>query len=151
MPYADVNGLHLAGWTDDQLRNVQLPVLILVGDTDFIHVENAAEAVRLLPQGQLAVLPGTTHMGAHPKPPAGARHRGIPRLIQRRVATGLAAVLSVDRRIIMVDRRHAPRGHWNDAHPFVRLHQPAACYGVNSRPLGNDQLDERGLNAGLST
>ena len=50
------------GWTDDQLRDVQLPVLILVGDTDFIHVENAAEAMRLLPQGQLAVLPGTTHM-----------------------------------------------------------------------------------------
>ena len=50
------------GWTDDQLRDVQVPVLILVGDTDFIHVENAAEAMRLLPQGQLAVLPGTTHM-----------------------------------------------------------------------------------------
>ena len=50
------------GWTDDQLRNVQLPVLILIGDTDFIHVENAAEAMRLLPQGQLAVLAGTTHM-----------------------------------------------------------------------------------------
>jgi pimeloyl-ACP methyl ester carboxylesterase len=82
MPYAAVNGLHLyyeehgegppartsglvqsfTGWTDDQLRGVPLPVLILVGDTDFIGVENAAEATRLLPQGQLAVLPGTTHM-----------------------------------------------------------------------------------------
>lgn len=36
--------------------------LALIGDTDFILVENAAEAVRLLPLGQLAVLPGTTHM-----------------------------------------------------------------------------------------
>jgi hypothetical protein len=51
--------------------------------------------------------------------------------------------------VVMVDRRDAPGGHWNDAYPFVRLHQPAACYGVNSRPLGNDQLDEHGLNAGL--
>ena len=51
-----------AGWADDQLRHIQLPVLILIGDTDFIHVDDAAEAVRLLPQGQLAVLPGTTHM-----------------------------------------------------------------------------------------
>ena len=50
------------GWTDDQLRGVLMPVLILVGDTDFILVENAVEAMRLLPQGQLAVLPGTTHM-----------------------------------------------------------------------------------------
>jgi NAD(P)-binding Rossmann-like domain len=51
--------------------------------------------------------------------------------------------------VVMVDRRDAPGGHWNDAYPFVRLHQAAACYGVNSRPLGNDQLEERGLNAGL--
>jgi hypothetical protein len=51
--------------------------------------------------------------------------------------------------VVMVDRRHAPGGHWNDAYPFVRLHQPAACYGVNSRLLGNDHVDERGLNAGL--
>jgi NAD(P)-binding Rossmann-like domain len=51
--------------------------------------------------------------------------------------------------VVMVERRHGPGGHWNDAYPFVRLHQPAACYGVNSRPLGDDRLDERGLNAGL--
>ena len=54
-----------------------------------------------------------------------------------------------DADIVMLDRRHAPGGHWNDAYPFVRLHQPAACYGVNSRPLGDDKLDERGTNAGL--
>jgi hypothetical protein len=37
-------------------------VLIVVGDRDFIFVENAAAAMRLLPQGQLAVLPGHSHM-----------------------------------------------------------------------------------------
>ena len=50
------------GWTDDQLRAIEVPVLVLIGDTDFILVPNAAEAAELLPQGQLAVLPGTTHM-----------------------------------------------------------------------------------------
>ena len=30
-----------------------------------------------------------------------------------------------DARIVMVDRRSAPGGHWNDAYPFVRLHQPS--------------------------
>ncbi len=54
-----------------------------------------------------------------------------------------------DSDVVMVDRRLAPGGHWNDSYPFVRLHQPAACYGVNSRALGNDELDERGLNTGL--
>lgn len=51
------------GWTDEQLRRIDVPVLVLIGDTDFILVPNAAEAVDLLPHGQLAVLPGTTHMG----------------------------------------------------------------------------------------
>lgn len=41
-----------------------------------------------------------------------------------------------DARVVIVDRRDAPGGHWNDAYPFVRLHQSASFYGVNSRPLG---------------
>ena len=51
--------------------------------------------------------------------------------------------------IAIVDRHHRPGGHWNDAYPFVRLHQPAANYGVNSRPLGSGAKDEVGLNKGL--
>ena len=41
-----------------------------------------------------------------------------------------------DATVVIVDRRDAPGGHWNDAYPFVRLHQSASFYGVNSRPLG---------------
>ena len=48
----------------------------------------------------------------------------------------------------IVDRHHRPGGHWNDAYPFVRLHQPSAFYGVNSRPLGSGAKDEVGLNKG---
>ncbi len=54
-----------------------------------------------------------------------------------------------DAKTVIVDRRHAPGGHWNDAYPFVRLHQPAMYYGVNSMPLGSDMIDQRGLNSGL--
>ena len=50
------------GWTDDQLQGIEVPVLVLIGDTDFILVPDAAEAAGLLPRGQLAVLPGTTHI-----------------------------------------------------------------------------------------
>lgn len=50
--------------------------------------------------------------------------------------------------IVLVDRRHRPGGHWNDAYPFVRLHQPSAYYGVNSKVLGDDRVDEFGPNAG---
>jgi hypothetical protein len=60
-----------------------------------------------------------------------------------------ALIADSDADVIMVDRRHAPGGHWNDAYSFVRLHQPSAFYGVNSLPLGGDTIDRSGLNEGL--
>lgn len=54
-----------------------------------------------------------------------------------------------DANFIMVDRRAAPGGHWNDAYPFVRLHQPSACYGAASRTLGHGRTDSTGFNQGL--
>jgi len=39
-------------------------------------------------------------------------------------------------RIIMIDKHARAGGHWNDAYPYVTLHQPAAFYGVNSESLG---------------
>ena len=53
-----------------------------------------------------------------------------------------------DATVTIVDRRHAPGGHWIDAYPYVRLHQPSALYGVSSVPLGRDALDVAGTNAG---
>jgi pimeloyl-ACP methyl ester carboxylesterase len=50
------------GWSADQLRGIEVPVLVLIGDRDFILVPNAVEAAELLPESQLAVLPGTTHI-----------------------------------------------------------------------------------------
>ena len=50
---------------------------------------------------------------------------------------------------VIVDRRHRPGGHWHDAYPFVRLHTPSATYGVNSRELGTNRIDETGPNAGF--
>jgi len=54
-----------------------------------------------------------------------------------------------DATMAIVDRHDRPGGHWNDAYPFVRLHQPSAFYGVNSRSLGNDTVDQVGWNKGL--
>lgn len=68
-------------------------------------------------------------------------------------ASGMAFVDSLttasDADVIMVDRRFAPGGHWNDSYPFIRLHQPSAYYGVNSLPLGTDAIDSTGVNAGM--
>jgi NAD(P)-binding Rossmann-like domain len=58
-------------------------------------------------------------------------------------------VAESDAYVVVVDRGHAPGGHWTGAYPFVRLHQPSAYYGVNSRALGSDSIDQLGWNEGL--
>ena len=73
-------------------------------------------------------------------------------LIMGAGAAGMAFADSVftetDATIVIVDRHDRPGGHWNDAYPFVRLHQPASFYGLNSAPLGTGRIDEVGVNAG---
>lgn len=68
-------------------------------------------------------------------------------------AVGLAfldvILAETDATVAIVDRRDAPGGHWNDAYPFVRLHQSSYFYGVPSRQLGQFRRSERGYNAGL--
>ena len=53
-----------------------------------------------------------------------------------------------DYRIVMVDQHDHPGGHWNDAYPFVHLHQPSAYYGVGSRELGQGVKYVSGPSAG---
>jgi hypothetical protein len=60
-----------------------------------------------------------------------------------------ALIAASDAEAVMVDRRHAPGGHWHDAYPFVRLHQPSAYYGANSLPLGSEAIDRHGPNRGF--
>ena len=68
-------------------------------------------------------------------------------------ASGMAFVDTLvqesDAHITMVDRHAKPGGHWNDAYPFVTLHQPSAFYGVNSLPLGANRKDTAGANQGM--
>ncbi len=74
-------------------------------------------------------------------------------LIMGAGAAGMAFADSVltetEATLVIVDGHDRPGGHWNDAYPFVRLHQPASYYGVNSAPLGSGTIDQTGLNAGF--
>jgi NAD(P)-binding Rossmann-like domain len=60
-----------------------------------------------------------------------------------------ALITESDAEVVMVDRRATPGGHWNDAYPFVRLHQPSMYYGVNSLPLGGEAIESSGPEAGM--
>ncbi|MBX3314074.1 MAG: pyridine nucleotide-disulfide oxidoreductase [Actinobacteria bacterium] len=60
-----------------------------------------------------------------------------------------ALVDHADVHVTLVDRRHAAGGHWQDAYPFVRLHQASAFYGVASTLLGGGRVQRAGPEAGL--
>jgi hypothetical protein len=68
-------------------------------------------------------------------------------------ASGMAfadtMVQESDAHITLIDRHAKPGGHWNDAYPFVTLHQPSSFYGVNSMALGDDRIDTAGANQGM--
>ncbi len=60
-----------------------------------------------------------------------------------------ALVDHADVQVTVVDRRHAAGGHWQDAYPFVRLHQASLFYGVASTLLGAGTVQLSGPEAGL--
>jgi pimeloyl-ACP methyl ester carboxylesterase len=51
------------GWSEAELRGIPAPVLVVIGDNDYVRIDHAAEMAQLIPDARLAVLPGTTHLG----------------------------------------------------------------------------------------
>src|SRR3954452_12321832 len=60
-----------------------------------------------------------------------------------------ALIDHADVHVVLVDRRHAAGGHWQDAYPFVQLHQASLFYGVASTVLGGGRVQQTGPEAGL--
>ncbi|MCP2336263.1 alpha/beta fold hydrolase [Actinomadura rupiterrae] len=56
------------GWSDDEVRGIAVPTLIVVGDEDFVTLEHAVEMREMIPDAQLAVLPDTTHQAVTHRP-----------------------------------------------------------------------------------
>lgn len=49
------------GFSKEELASIQSPILILLGDCDFVRVEHALETVKLIPNAELAVIPSASH------------------------------------------------------------------------------------------
>jgi pimeloyl-ACP methyl ester carboxylesterase len=54
------------GWTEEQIKSITAPTLIINGNKDVGSVEHAVQMHRLIPNSQLAILPGGhgTYLGA---------------------------------------------------------------------------------------
>ena len=65
----------LKDFSEETIRGISAPTLLMIGDSDLIRPEHAVEFFRLLgggvfgdmppgrPNSQLAILPGTSHVG----------------------------------------------------------------------------------------
>mmetsp|Transcript_68143 Transcript_68143/g.76283 ORF Transcript_68143/g.76283 Transcript_68143/m.76283 type:complete len:529 (+) Transcript_68143:61-1647(+) len=45
-----------------------------------------------------------------------------------------------DTKIVLIDKKAAPGGHWIDSYPYVKLHQPSILYGIASKQLEGNWL-----------
>lgn len=50
--------LHFRDWTDEDIRSIQAPALILIGNEDVTKPGHAVAMSRLLPKGKWVILPG---------------------------------------------------------------------------------------------
>jgi pimeloyl-ACP methyl ester carboxylesterase len=55
-------GAGFRGWRPEEIRAIEAPALIVIGDADIVRPEHAVELFQMLPQAQLAVLPDTDHI-----------------------------------------------------------------------------------------
>jgi pimeloyl-ACP methyl ester carboxylesterase len=51
------------GWQKKDIRTINAPTLVAVGDSDIVRTEHAVELYRLIAGAKLAVLPATDHIG----------------------------------------------------------------------------------------
>ena len=54
-------GLEFKGFAREDMKSIKAPVLITLGDHDVVRAEHAVQMLRLIPNAQLAVIPGGDH------------------------------------------------------------------------------------------
>jgi pimeloyl-ACP methyl ester carboxylesterase len=53
------------GFSNEELASIKAPVLIALGDHDFVRLEHAIETFRLIPNAELAVIPDAGHFAVY--------------------------------------------------------------------------------------
>lgn len=59
--FEKLGGIHWEGFSNEELASIKAPILVIVGDYDFVRVEHAVETVNLIPNAELAVIPDASH------------------------------------------------------------------------------------------
>jgi pimeloyl-ACP methyl ester carboxylesterase len=63
-----VCGIQWGGFSNAGLASIKAPVLIVLGDHDFVRLEHAVETLKLIPHAELAVIPDAGHFALFSEP-----------------------------------------------------------------------------------
>jgi len=63
-----VRNIRWEGFSKAELASIHAPVLIALGDHDFVRLEHAVESFRLIPAAELAVIPNAGHFALFSEP-----------------------------------------------------------------------------------
>jgi pimeloyl-ACP methyl ester carboxylesterase len=66
--YDKVGRIHWAGFSKEELASIKAPMLIVLGDHDFVRAEHAVETAKLIPNAELAVIPDASHFAPFSEP-----------------------------------------------------------------------------------
>jgi pimeloyl-ACP methyl ester carboxylesterase len=56
-----VDNIQWRGFSKDELASIKVPILIIVGDHDFVRLEHAVETFKVIPKAEFAVVPDASH------------------------------------------------------------------------------------------
>jgi len=56
-----VGSIHWSGFSEEDLASIKAPVLVILGDYDFVRLEHAVASFKLIPNAELAVIPDASH------------------------------------------------------------------------------------------
>jgi pimeloyl-ACP methyl ester carboxylesterase len=59
--FEKIEDIQWRGFSKEELASIKAPILIIVGDHDFVRVEHAVGTFKLIPNGELAVIPDAGH------------------------------------------------------------------------------------------
>jgi pimeloyl-ACP methyl ester carboxylesterase len=59
--YEKLGELNWEGFSKEELASIKAPVLVIVGDHDFVRPEHSVESFKLIPNGELSVIPDASH------------------------------------------------------------------------------------------
>jgi pimeloyl-ACP methyl ester carboxylesterase len=59
--FGKVGSIQWGGFSNEELASIKAPILIVLGDHDFVRLEHAVETFKLIPNAELAVIPDAGH------------------------------------------------------------------------------------------